>query len=74
MLTVRRRSSGEVSRRTGRHQCFSWLDRISAFNAGTSITLTVSNGRMLLVRCVLEWRNKTKTCTFTLNANASVNS
>jgi len=45
----------------------------ASFTAGTSITLTVSNGRDAI------WSggcssggNKTKTCTFTLNANASV--
>jgi hypothetical protein len=43
------------------------------FNAGASITLTVSNGRdAIWSGACSSGGNKTKTCTFTLNANASV--
>jgi hypothetical protein len=43
------------------------------FNAGTSITLTVSDGRdAIWSGACSSAGNKTKTCTFTLNANASV--
>jgi hypothetical protein len=45
----------------------------ASFNAGTSITLTVSNGRdAIWSGACSSGGNKTKTCTFTLNANASV--
>jgi hypothetical protein len=43
------------------------------FNTGTSITLTVSNGRdAIWSGACSSGGNKTKTCTLTLNANASV--
>ena len=43
------------------------------FTAGASITLTVSNGRdAIWSGACSSGGNKTKTCTFTLNANASV--
>ena len=43
------------------------------FNGGTSITLSVSNGRdAIWSGACSSGGNKTKTCTFTLNANASV--
>ena len=45
----------------------------AAFNVGTSITLSVSNGRdAIWSGACSSGGNKTKTCTFTLNANASV--
>jgi hypothetical protein len=43
------------------------------FNVGASITLTVSNGRdAIWSGACSSGGNKTKTCTFVLNANASV--
>ncbi len=43
------------------------------FTTGTSITLTVSNGReAIFTGACSSGGNKRKTCTFTLNANASV--
>jgi hypothetical protein len=45
----------------------------ATFTAGTSITLSVSNGRdAIWSGACSSGGNKTKTCTFTLNANASV--
>ena len=45
----------------------------ATFNAGTSITLTVTNGRdAIWSGACSSGGNKTKTCTFTLTANASV--
>jgi hypothetical protein len=46
----------------------------ASFAAGTSITLSVSNGRdAIWSGACSSGGNKTRTCTFTLNANASVN-
>lgn len=43
------------------------------FNAGTSITLSVTNGRdAIWSGACSSGGNKTRTCTFTLNANASI--
>jgi hypothetical protein len=45
----------------------------ASFAAGTSITLSVSNGRDAIWSGACSSNgNKTKTCTFTLNANASI--
>jgi hypothetical protein len=45
----------------------------ASFAAGTSITLSVSNGRdAIWSGACSSGGNKTRTCTFTLNANASV--
>ncbi len=45
----------------------------ASFNLGTNITLSVSNGRSALWSgACSSGNNKTKTCTFTLNANAGV--
>lgn len=45
----------------------------ASFNTGTSITLSVSNGRdAIWSGACSSGGNKTRTCTFTLNANASV--
>jgi hypothetical protein len=45
----------------------------ASFNAGTSITLSVTNSRdAIWSGACSSGGNKTKTCTFTLNANASV--
>ena len=44
------------------------------FNSGTSITLRVTNGRdAIWSGACSSGGNKTKTCTFTLNGNATVN-
>jgi hypothetical protein len=45
----------------------------AAFNAGTSITLSATNGRdTVWSGACSSGGNKVKTCTFTLNANAAV--
>jgi hypothetical protein len=45
----------------------------ASFNTGTSITLSVTNGRdAIWSGACSSGGNKTKTCTFTLNANATV--
>jgi hypothetical protein len=45
----------------------------ASFNTGTSITLSVTNGRdAIWSGACASGGNKTKTCTFTLNANGSV--
>jgi hypothetical protein len=47
----------------------------ASFNTGTSITLSVTNGRdAIWSGACSSGGNKTKTCTFTLNANATVTS
>jgi hypothetical protein len=45
----------------------------ASFNVGTRITLSVTNGRdAIWSGACSSGGNKTRTCTFTLNANASV--
>ena len=45
----------------------------ASFNAGTSITLSATNGRdTVWSGACSSGGNKVKTCTFTLNANATV--
>ena len=57
----------------GGHQCERREDRVYVIDVGTSVTLSVTNGRdAIWSGACSNGGNKTKTCTLTLNANASV--
>src|SRR5262249_10881772 len=71
-LTVSGRSGVHVTSTPAGLNVVSGSNGSASFNVGTSITLTVGSGRDALFSGACTKTSKVKSCTFTLNGNASV--
>jgi len=72
MLSVTGRSGVHVTSNPAGLNVVSGSSGSASFNVGTSITLTVGSGRDALFSGACTKTSKVKSCTFTLNGNASV--